>query len=293
MEKEFLPPKRTGIWVLLVLLLGVIAGILYVLSAASQAAQQTVFMANLLAAVVLIAVGIWLLLRMHTLFTTRYMLSRGGLELRWGLRREVIPMSAVQWIRSVTDFQTRLPRPVGALPGMIFGARNVPGLGPVEYAASDSSSLLLVAASGRYFAISPRDPETFLGLYERLSELGSLVSYEPHSESLDTLRKKIWQDKIARGLLGGGFAAGLLVLALASALAGSRAEITWTTLEQVGSSQVFLLAFFSLFIWLLNFGVGLYFYLRGGMEKAMIYLLWAGSILTSLLLAAAMLILAL
>ena len=78
MEKEFLPPKRTGIWVLLVLLLGVIAGILYVLSAASLAAQQTVFMANLLAAVVLIAVGIWLLLRMHTLFTTRYMLSRGG-----------------------------------------------------------------------------------------------------------------------------------------------------------------------------------------------------------------------
>ncbi len=293
MEKEFLPPKRTGIWVLLVLLLGVIAGILYVLSAASQAAQQTVFMANLLAAVVLIAVGIWLLLRVYRLLTTRYILGRGGLALRWGLRREVIPMSAVQWIRSVTDFQTRLPRPVGALPGMIFGARNVPGLGPVEYAASDSSSLLLVAASGRYFAISPRDPETFLGLYERLSELGSLVSYEPHSESLDTLRKKIWQDKIARGLLGGGLAAGLAVLALAFALAGTRAEITWTTLEQVGSSQVFLLAFFSLFIWLLNFGVGLYFYLRGGMEKAMIYLLWAGSILTSLLLAAAMLILAL
>lgn len=293
MEKEFLPPKRTGIWVLLVLLLGVIAGILYVLSAASQAAQQTVFMANLLAAVVLIAVGIWLLLRMHTLLTTRYILGRGGLALRWGLRREVIPMPAVQWIRPVSDFQTRLPRPVGALPGMIFGARNVPGLGPVEYAASDSSSLLLVAASGRYFAISPRDPETFLGLYERLSELGSLVSYEPHSESLDTLRKKIWQDKIARGLLAGGLAAGLAVLALAFALAGSRAEITWTTLEQVGSSQVFLLAFFSLFIWLLNFGVGLYFYLRGGMEKAMIYLLWAGSILTSLMLAAAMLILAL
>lgn len=293
MEKEFLPPKRTGIWVLLVLLLGVIAGILYVLSAASQAAQQTVFMANLLAAVVLIAVGIWLLLRMHTLFTTRYILGRGGLALRWGLRREVIPMSAVQWIRPVSDFQTRLPRPVGALPGMIFGARKVPGLGPVEYAASDSSSLLLVAASGRYFAISPRDPETFLGLYERLSELGSLVSYEPHSESLDTLRKKIWQDKIARGLLGGGLAAGLAVLALAFALAGTRAEITWTTLEQVPSNQVFLLAFFSLFIWLVNCGIGLFFSLRGGMEKAVIYLLWAWSILISLLLAAAMLILAL
>jgi hypothetical protein len=83
------------------------------------------------------------------------------------------------------------------------------------------------------------------------------------------------------------------LLALAFALVGSRAEITWTTLEQVPSTQVFLFAFFSLFIWLLNFGVGLFFYLRGGMEKAMIYLLWSGSILSSLLLAAAMLILAL
>jgi len=111
METEFLPPKRTGIWVLLVLLLGAIAGIFYVLSAASQAAQQTVFMANLLAAFVLIAVGIWLLLRLHTLLTTRYTLSRGGLELRWGLRREVIPMPEIEWIRPVSDFESKLPLP--------------------------------------------------------------------------------------------------------------------------------------------------------------------------------------
>ncbi|MEN6556095.1 MAG: PH domain-containing protein, partial [Anaerolineaceae bacterium] len=249
--------------------------------------------ANLLAAVVLIAVGIWLLLRMHTLFTTRYMLSRGGLELRWGLRREVIPMPAVQWIRPVSDFQTRLPLPPGALPGMIFGSRTVPGLGAVEYAAADPRALLLVASSGRYYAISPSEPEPFLSLYERLSELGSLVNYEPRSESLGSLRKKIWQDKAARLLLAGGLAAGLALLALALALAGSRAEITWTTLEQVPSNQVFLLAFFSLFIWLVNCGIGLFFSLRGGMEKAVIYLLWAWSILISLLLAAAMLILAL
>jgi len=293
MEKEFLPPKRTGIWVLLVLLLGVIAGILYVLSAASQAAQQTVFMANLLAAVVLIAVGIWLLLRMHTLFTTRYMLSRGGLELRWGLRHEVIPMPAVQWIRPVSDFQARLPLPFGALPGMIFGSRNVPGLGLVEYAAADPRNLLLVSASGRYYAISPSESAAFLDLYERLNELGSLSAYEPRSESLRTLREKIWRDATARRLLTGGLMAAVVVLGLAFALASTRTEITWTTLEKVPSNQVFLFAFFSLFIWLINAVIGLYFYLRGGVEKAMIYLFWAGSILVSLLLAAALLILAL
>ena len=293
MDTEFSPSKQLGLWVSAVLLVTMLA-LLFVLVVNPGGIGIALLMPWRIAAGALLSgLLLGLVSRVYRLLTTRYILGRGGLALRWGLRREVIPMPAVQWIRPVSDFQTRLPRPVGALPGMIFGARKVPGLGPVEYAASDSSSLLLVAASGRYFAISPRDPETFLGLYERLSELGSLVSYEPHSESLDTLRKKIWQDKIARGLLGGGLAAGLAVLALAFALAGSRAEITWTTLERVGSGQVFLLAFFSLFIWLLNLGVGLYFYLRGGMEKAMIYLLWAGSILTSLMLAAAMLILAL
>jgi len=241
----------------------------------------------------LIAVGIWLLLRMHTLFTTRYMLSRGGLELRWGLRHEVIPMPAVQWIRPVSDFQARLPLPFGALPGMIFGSRNVPGLGLVEYAAADPRNLLLVSASGRYYAISPSESAAFLDLYERLNELGSLSAYEPRSESLRTLREKIWRDATARRLLTGGLMAAVVVLGLAFALASTRTEITWTTLEKVPSNQVFLFAFFSLFIWLINAVIGLYFYLRGGVEKAMIYLFWAGSILVSLLLAAALLILAL
>ena len=121
------------------------------------------------AILLLAAFALGLLSRVYKLLTTRYMLGRGGLALRWGLRREVIPMPALNWIRPVTDFQTKLPLPLGALPGLIFGARKVLGLGVVEYAASDRRALLLVAASGRYFAISPRDPETFLSLYDRLN----------------------------------------------------------------------------------------------------------------------------
>ena len=293
METEFSPSKRLGTWVSLILLaaIGALLFLLVFSPAGFSAALPTPL--RIAASALFVVLGLWLLTRTYKLLTTRYILGRGGLALRWGLRREVIPRPAVQWIRPVSDFQTRLPLPAGALPGMIFGARAVPGLGPVEYAAADPRALLLVAASGRFYAISPSAPDAFLDLYERLSELGSLESYTPRSESLGTLRKKILQDKAARALLGGGLAAGVLVLALALALAGSRAEIIWTTLEKVPSNQVFLLAFFSLFIWLLNFALGLYFYLRGGVEKAMIYLLWAGSILSSLLLAVAMLILAL
>lgn len=293
MEKEFFPPKRTGFWVLLVLLLGIIAFFVILGIDASRTTQQPRFTFELLLALMMLIVWIWLVLRLHTLLTTRYTLSRSGLELRWGLRREVIPMPEIEWIRPVSDFQTRLPLPAGALPGMVFGSRKVPGLGLVEYAATDARSLLLAAASGKYYAISPAESEAFLGLYERLSELGSLSPYEARSESMRTLWKKIWQEKPTRNLLAGGLTAAVLVITLAFLLASSRSEITWITLDRVPSTQLFLFAFFSLFIWLLNAGVGLYFHLRGGVEKAMIYLFWAGSILVSLLLAAAMLILAL
>ena len=293
METEFYPSKRPGLWVSAVLFAADLALLFLLVFNPRGIGIQLLLPWRILAGVLLVGLLVGLASRVYRLLTTRYILGRGGLALRWGLRREVIPMPAVQWIRPVSDFQTRLPLPPGALPGMIFGSRTVPGLGAVEYAAADPRALLLVASSGRYYAISPSEPEAFLSLYERLSELGSLVNYEPRSESLGSLRKKIWQDKAARLLLAGGLAAGLALLALALALAGSRAEITWTTLEQVPSNQVFLLAFFSLFIWLVNCGSGLFFSLRGGMEKAVIYLLWAWSILISLLLAAAMLILAL
>lgn len=293
MEKEFLPPKRTGIWVLLVLLLGVIAGILYVLSAASQAAQQTVFMANLLAAVVLIAVGIWLLLRMHTLFTTRYMLSRGGLELRWGLRHEVIPMPEIVWIRRVSEFKSKLPLPAFSLPGVYFGKKQVLGLGTVEFAATDRRKFLLVACHERNFVISPQEEHVFLDLFERLTELGSLESAPSISEGFGTLWHRVWSDSTARRLILGGLAANAALLVFAFTLASLQPSVTWATLETVPSQRLLLLPLLGLLAWLMDACSGAVFYLQEALEKPMVYLLWGMPSFLALLLAAAMLIMAL
>ncbi len=292
MEKEFLPPKRTGIWVLLVLLLGAIAGILYVLSAASQAAQQTVFMVNLLAAFVLIAVGIWLLLRLHTLLTTRYTLSRGGLELRWGLRREVIPMPEIEWIRPVSDFKSKLPLPSFSLPGVYFGKKQVAGLGAVDFAATERHQFLLVACKGRYFVISPQEEQEFLDLFERLTELGSLESVISKSEGFGTLWHRVWSDSTTRRLILGGLAANAALLVLALALVRLQPNITWTTLETVPSQRLLLLPLLGLLTWLMDACAGAAFTLRGTLEKPMVYLLWGMPTILALLLAAAMLIMA-
>jgi hypothetical protein len=292
METEFLPHKRTGIWVLLVLLLGAIAGILYVLSAASQAAQQTVFMANLLAAFVLVAVGIWLLLRLHTLLTTRYTLSRSGLELRWGLRREVIPMPEIEWIRPVSDFKSKLPFPSFSLHGVYFGKKQVAGLGAVDFAATERRQFLLVASHGRYFVISPQEEHVFLDLFERLTELGSLESALSISEGFGTLWHRVWSDSAARRLILGGLAANAVLLVLAFALASLQPNVTWTTLETVPSQRLLLLPLLGLLAWLMDACAGAVFYLREAIEKPIVYLLWGMPNILALLLAAAMLIMA-
>jgi len=292
MEKEFFPPKRIGFWVLLVLLLGTIAVFVILGIDASRTTQQPRFTFELLLAIITLIICIWLLLRMHTLLTTRYMLSRGGLELRWGLRREVIPMPEVEWIRPVSDFRSKLPLSAFSLPGVYFGKKQVLGLGTVEFAATDRSKFLLVACHERNFVISPQEEHVFLDLFERLTELGSLESTVSISEGFGTLWHRIWNDSTAYRLILGGLAANVVLLVLALVLASLQPNVTWTTLETVPSQRLLLLPLLGLLAWLMDACAGAVFYLQEALEKPMVYLLWGMPSFLALLLAAAMLIMA-
>ena len=292
MEKEFLPPKRTGFWVLLVLLVGVLAAIIVLVIDASRTAQQLRFTLELVLAFMMLIVWIWLLLRLHTLLTTRYTLSRRGLELRWGLRREVIPMPEIEWIRPVSDFKSKLPLPAFSLPGVYFGKKQVAGLGEVDFAATERHQFLLVACNGRYFVISPQEEREFLDIFERLTELGSLEHSISLSEGFSTLWDRVWSDSTARRLILGGLAANAALLVLALALVRLQPNITWTTLETVPSQRLLLLPLLGLLTWLMDACAGAAFTLRGTLEKPMVYLLWGMPTILALLLAAAMLIMA-
>ena len=292
MEKEFLPPKRTGFWVLLVLLVGVLAAIIVLVIDASRTAQQLRFTLELVLAFMMLIVWIWLLLRLHTLLTTRYTLSRRGLELRWGLRREVIPMPEIEWIRPVSDFKSKLPLPAFSFPGVYFGKKQVAGLGAVDFAATERHQFLLVACNGRYFVISPQEEQEFLDLFERLTELGSLESVISKSEGFGTLWHRVWSDSTTRRLILGGLAANAALLVLALALVRLQPNITWTTLETVPSQRLLLLPLLGLLTWLMDACAGAAFTLRGTLEKPMVYLLWGMPTILALLLTAAMLIMA-
>ena len=257
-----------------------------------RTAQQLRFTLELVLAFMMLIVWIWLLLRLHTLLTTRYTLSRGGLELRWGLRREVIPMPEIEWIRPVSDFKSKLPLPAFSLPGVYFGKKQVAGLGAVDFAATERRFFLLVACNGRYFVISPQEEREFLDIFERLTELGSLEHSISLSEGFSTLWHRVWRDSTTRWLILGGLAANAALLVLALALSRLQPNVTWTTLEIVPSQRLLLLPLLGLLAWLMDACAGAAFTLRGALEKPMVYLLWGMPTILALLLTAAMLIMA-
>lgn len=293
MEKEFFPNRRTGLGVLTLLLLGVAALIYWLVYTASGVLGQPSFTLMTSLAIALLAIWLWLAMRLHTLLTTRYALARGGLELRWGLRKEVIPLPDLQWIHPVSDFKAWLPLPLLSLPGIVYGKRQVAGLGKVEFAATQRRDFLLVASRGRYFVISPQEKEDFLALFERLTEMGSLENFTPLSEGFATLWGRMWSDRTARRLILVGLLASIALTLEVLLLSSRQPAIVWMTLETVSSQRLWQLAFLAWLAWIGDVCVGFVFFLHGSMEKTFIYLFLSMPILLCLILGIAMLIMAL
>src|SRR5262249_54105146 len=106
---------------------------------------------------------------------SNYFLNRDNLRLVWGLRIEEIPLADVEWVRPLSALASPVHLPLLRLPGGILGVTRHSELGKIEFLASESSTLLLIATAQRVFAISPADPGTFTGSFQRAIELGSLM----------------------------------------------------------------------------------------------------------------------
>ena len=119
------------------------------------------FVTYLLVGLIAFAPIPWIGYRAYALLRAEYVLNRDGLELRWGLRDEAIPLNDIEWVRPVHDLTHRLRLPSMSVPGAILGLRRHPDLGVVEFIASDRKNLLLVATAKRVFAISPARPLDF------------------------------------------------------------------------------------------------------------------------------------
>lgn len=283
----FPPDKRTGLLihgVLLVILLIVAAwGFLHL----SGAAGSLTFVVYLLIGIVAFAPVPLLAYRAYALYRAQYLLDRDSLELRWGLRNEVIPLTDIEWVRPVSDLTQPLGGPPLPMPGAILGVRRNRDLGVVEFLAGARKSLLLVATSRRVYAISPADPVDFMQTFARAVELGSLKQAKPKSLYPSFVVARAWESGLVRYLwlvalflnLGLATWVSLLIPSAARFALGFRPD---RTPDAVPSVQLALVPLLSVFLSLTGWISGLFFY-RWGRWRVLAVAIWLSGALTSLL----------
>ncbi len=279
----FLPPKRPGFYFQLSAIVILIAAGIYGLYRMFQASIGPAFVVALIPVLFAASLTPPLIYRLISLVNASYGLQRDGIHLQWGQRLEDIPMNTVLWVRPASDLKERLPLPWFFWPGSVLGIRRHPAAGVVEYMASTTHSLILIATPGHIYAISPADRQAFLASYNRLAELGSLTPITARSIRPSLWIGRVWSDQPARWLILAGALLSLALLTWASLMIPQLSEISLgfrpdgSLRKPVPSVQLMLLPVLNGLIFLVNLLVGLALFRQEG-KKNLAYLLWGNMV---------------
>ena len=279
---------RAGLAFHLVVILFLIAGAVIGLLQAARASIGPVFLLYLLPG--LISAGLIPVFGYYgyALYRSFYVLQRDGIRLHWGLRIEDIPIDTIRWVHTIDELERPLTLPWLHWPGALVGKRSVPGLGEVEFMASNRSALILIGTAGKVYAISPEDSAGFLATYQRLTELGSLTPLAARSVFPTFLLARVWSSRIARTLLLTGLGLSLLLLIWVSLAIPGRAQVSLgfdaagNPRDPIPSVRLLLLPVINTLAFLADTILGLYFY-SDEQAQPLAFLLWAGGVISPVL----------
>ena len=85
-----------------------------------------------------------------------------------------------------------LPLPPLSFPGAIIGLRQVEELGEVEFLASDTKTMLLVATPQKVYAISPEDTRGFVRTFQIAMEMGSITPLTAYSAEPAAFARRVY-----------------------------------------------------------------------------------------------------
>jgi hypothetical protein len=290
---NFYPGRRLGLAFHLGAILVLIGGAIYGLYRAGQTSIGPFFLIAILPAMLAVVLVPVLAYRAYALSSSSYILQRDGIFLQWGLRIEEIPMNTILWVRPAHELRSHLPLPWIYWPGAVVGIRRLPAAGTIEFMASSSRRLILIATPGHIFAISPADPESFLNTFQQFSELGSLSPIPTRSVRPSLLLGRVWSVPAARYLILVGILLNLALLVWVSLAIPGRETISLgfqpdgIPREPVAAVQLLLLPILSSLIYLSDLALGMIFY-RQDEKHPLAYLSWANSSILSLIFLVAM-----
>lgn len=293
---HFPPPKRIGLALhgLIILALGGIStfGILNL----TRAQVGPSFVTYLLMALVAFAPIPIFAYRAYALLKADYFIDRDSLAILWGLRVEDIPLTDIEWVRPASDLSNPLALPAFRLPGSVLGSRRHPDLGMVEFIASDTSNIILIATSKRIFAVSPLDAGLLVRTFARATEMGSLSPAEPVSVYPSFIITRAWENPTARFLWMSGLFLNLGLIVWVGTLIPSLGQIPFG-FNALGApnnpttpSRLILLPLLSILLFIGGVIAGLYFF-RWDKTRPLSLILWISSAISTLLFLVAVLFL--
>lgn len=266
-------------------MLGAIAGVGFVNVARSQVGPY--FVIYFLMALLAFAPMPFFGYRAYALYKADYYIDRDSLAMMWGLRVEDIPLTDIEWVRPASDLTRPLVLPRFRLPGSILGTRRHPDLGLVEFIASSSKNLILIATAKRVFAISPKDAAALVRTFARATELGSLMPAEPKSIYPSFIVTQAWENSIARFLWMSGFLLNLGLVIWVGILIPSLTQIPFG-FDAFGAPQyvespvrLILLPLVSASLFAAGLTAGLYFY-RWEKTQPLSFIIWISSTICAL-----------
>ncbi len=285
---HFPPARNFGLLVhaVIILVLAALAVFGFVNLSTAQVGPQFVW--NLLLGLLAFVPIPFLGYRAYALLRADYYIDRDSLAMIWGLRVEDIPLTDIEWVRPATDLSRPLLLPRLRLPGAVLGTRRHPDLGLVEFIASSSRNLILIATSKRIFAISPRNAAGLVQTFARATEMGSLTPAEPKSVYPSFIITEAWESPIARFLWMSGILLNLGLIAWVGILIPSLSQIPFgfdpfgVPNEIAPSTQLILLPLVSGLMFITGVTAGLYFF-RWERQRPLAFIIWVSSTLAVLL----------
>ena len=199
-------------------------------------------------------------------------------------------------MRPASDLTIPLRLPLLRLPGAVLGTRRHPDLGLVEFIASDTKNLILIATSKRVFAISPENPAALVQTFARATELGSLTPAKAVSVYPSFIITQAWSSSLARFLWMSGLFINLGLVVWVGVLIPSLSQIPFgfdafgVPDVVVASSRLILLPLISTFMYATGIIAGLYFY-RWEPQRPLAYIIWMSGTVCAILFLVAVLFL--
>ncbi len=285
---HFPPARQFGVFIHAVLIVILMALSVFGLVQLSTAQVGPQFVLFLLLALITFAPIPFLGYQAYALLKADYYIDRDSLAMLWGLRIEDVPLNDIEWVRPASDLTRPLLLPRFRLPGAVLGTRRHPDLGHVEFIASSSRNLILIATSKRIFAISPRNAAGLVQTFARATEMGSLTPTEAKSVYPSFIITQAWDSRVARFLWISGILLNLGLIAWVGLLIPSLSKIPFgfdpfkVPIEIVSSTQLILLPLVSGLMFVMGFTAGLYFY-RWDRQRPLAFILWGSSTLCTIL----------